>query len=724
LSDITRIESSLAGQKLTLETGKLAKQAGGAVLVTHGETVVLATATLAGQAREGIDYLPLMVDYEEKMYSIGKIPGGFFKREGRPTEKEILRSRLIDRAIRPLFASHLRRDVQVVAKVLSADPAYPPDIAAMIAASAALSISEIPFEGPVAAIRLGAQDGKLILNPTYQQIEEGQLDLVVAATEDAILMVEAGAKQVSEELLLEGLALAQLEIRRIIALEREMMSKVGKEKTVIAPSEYAPEMVEAVKLEVRQRLCEAIRIAEKHAREEALAEIDVEMRATLAEQFPNMEVALQEIERKILKEETRAMVLRDGIRPDGRTTAEIRPITCEVGILPRVHGSGLFTRGQTQVLSILTLGAIGEVQIIEGLGIEEFKRYMHHYNFPPFSVGEVRPMRGPGRREIGHGSLAERALLSVIPNQEDFPYTIRLVSEVLESNGSTSMASVCGSTLALLDAGVPITAPIAGIAMGLIKEKDQVAVLTDIQGMEDALGDMDFKVAGSATGVTALQMDMKIKGIELEILRTALTQAKEARLFILEKIRTAMPQPRAELSRYAPRVFVMQINPDKIREVIGPGGKMIKKITEETGAMIDIEQSGRVFITAPSVEAGEMAKQQIESLTGEVEIGATFTGKVSRVETYGVFMEIGPGKEGLLHKSRMYDRAVKRVEESFKMGDELPVIVDGVDDRGRISLSRKGLTGQEFSEDEEKHERRDRPDRSDRSDRPWKSRSR
>ncbi|MEI6308173.1 MAG: polyribonucleotide nucleotidyltransferase [bacterium] len=718
---MTRIESSLAGQRLTLETGKLAKQAGGAVLVTHGETVVLATATLAGQAREGIDYLPLMVDYEEKMYSIGKIPGGFFKREGRPSEKEILRSRLIDRSIRPLFASHLRRDIQVVAKVLSADPAYPPDIAAMIAAGTAISISEIPFEGPVAAIRLGAQDGKLILNPTYQQIEEGQLDLVVAATEDAILMVEAGAKQVSEELLLEGLAMAQQEIRRIIALEREMMSKAGKEKTVFAPSEYAPEMVDAVKREVRQRLCEAIRIVEKHSREEALAAIDSQMRATLADQFPNMEVALQEIERKILKEETRAMILREGIRPDGRTTSEIRPITCEVGVLPRVHGSGLFTRGQTQVLTILTLGAIGEVQIIEGLGIEEFKRYMHHYNFPPFSVGEVRPMRGPGRREIGHGSLAERALLSVIPHQEEFPYTIRLVSEVLESNGSTSMASVCGSTLALLDAGVPITTPIAGIAMGLIKEKEQVAVLTDIQGMEDALGDMDFKVAGSASGITALQMDMKIKGIELEILRTALTQAKEARLAILEKIRTAIPQPRAELSRYAPRVFVLQINPDKIRDVIGPGGKMIKKITEETGAMIDIEQSGRVFITAPSVEAGELAKQQIEALTGEVEIGASFTGKVSRVETYGVFMEISPGKEGLLHKSRMYDRAVKRVEESFKMGDELPVIVDGVDDRGRISLTRKGLTGQDFNEEEEKHERRDRPDRSDR---PWKSRSR
>ncbi|MCX5971596.1 MAG: polyribonucleotide nucleotidyltransferase [Coprothermobacterota bacterium] len=718
---MTRIESSLAGQRLTLETGKLAKQAGGAVLVTHGETVVLATATLAGQAREGIDYLPLMVDYEEKMYSIGKIPGGFFKREGRPTEKEILRSRLIDRSIRPLFASHLRRDIQVVAKVLSADPAYPPDIAAMIAAGTALSISEIPFEGPVAAMRLGAQDGKLILNPTYHQIEEGQLDLVVAATDDAILMVEAGAKQVSEELLLEGLAMAQQEIRRIIALEREMMSKAGKEKTVFAPSEYAPEMVDAVKREVQQRLCEAIRIAEKQAREDALATIDSQMRATLADQFPNMEVALQEIERKILKEETRAMILREGIRPDGRTTTEIRPITCEVGVLPRVHGSGLFTRGQTQVLTILTLGAIGEVQIIEGLGIEEFKRYMHHYNFPPFSVGEVRPMRGPGRREIGHGSLAERALLSVIPSQEEFPYTIRLVSEVLESNGSTSMASVCGSTLALLDAGVPITTPIAGIAMGLIKEKEQVAVLTDIQGMEDALGDMDFKVAGSASGVTALQMDMKIKGIELEVLRTALTQAKEARLAILEKIWTALPQPRSELSRYAPRVFVLQINPDKIRDVIGPGGKMIKKITEETGAMIDIEQSGRVFITAPSVEAGELAKQQIEALTGEVEIGATFTGKVSRVETYGVFMEISPGKEGLLHKSRMYDRAVKRVEESFKMGDELPVIVDGVDDRGRISLTRKGLTGQDFNEDEEKHERRDRPDRSDR---PWKSRSR
>jgi polyribonucleotide nucleotidyltransferase len=551
------------------------------------------------------------------------------------------------------------------------------------------------------------------------QVDEGVLDLVVAAREDAIMMVEAGAKQVSEELLLRGMALAHEEIGTLIALQKELVSKVGKEKLQFPEPEYPFEMVEASSGQVRTRLQQAIRIPDKQAREEALATIDIDMRSALSERFPGLELQLQEIEHKILKEEMRAMILREGVRPDGRTTTEIRPISCEVGILPRVHGSGLFTRGQTQVLTILTLGAIGEGQIIEGLGIEEFKRYMHHYNFPPFSVGEVRPMRGPGRREIGHGSLAERALLPVIPDQETFPYTLRLVSEVLESNGSTSMASVCGSTLALLDAGVPILTPIAGIAMGLIKEADQVAVLTDIQGMEDDLGDMDFKVAGSTSGVTALQMDMKLKGIDQEILRKALTQAREARLFILGKIHETLPAPRPELSLYAPRVFVMQINPDKIRDVIGPGGKMIKKITEETGAVIDIEQSGRVFITAPNVEAGDLAKQKIEALTGEVEIGTTFTGKVSRVETYGVFMEIAPGKEGLLHKSRMYDRNIKRIEDTFKLGDELPVIVDGVDERGRISLTRKGLTGQDDAgEEDERRERRDR------SDRPWKSKSR
>ncbi|MGB9833567.1 MAG: polyribonucleotide nucleotidyltransferase [bacterium] len=691
MENVTIQEVEIGGKKLTLETGKLGKQAAGAVTVHHGDNVVLVTACISPTVREGIDFFPLVVDYEERLYAAGKIPGGFFKREGRPSEKEILRSRLIDRSIRPLFPSSMRNDVQIVAKVLAADPNYPPDIAAMIGASAALSMSPIPFFGPIGAVRIGYLNDKFVVNPSYVEIEEGQLDLIVAASEDAIIMVEAGAKEAPEELILEGLKYAHQEIKQIIDLQKSLVEVCGKPKLEIVETLPPPELVTAVDEAARPLIREAIKIAEKKQREETLAKIDEEIRAKLSPDFPDQDLLIQEIERKILKEETRRMILEEGIRPDGRRPEEIRPISCEVGILPRVHGCGLFTRGQTQVLTILTLGAIGEVQIIEGLGIEEYKRYMHHYNFPPFSTGEVRPLRGPGRREIGHGALAERALLPVIPSQDDFPYTIRLVSEVLESNGSTSMASVCGSTLALMDAGVPIKTPIAGIAMGLIKEGDKVAVLTDIQGMEDALGDMDFKVAGSAKGITALQMDMKIKGIDIDILKKALSQARDARLFILEKIKETIPAPRPELSPNAPRVLVMEIDTEKIREVIGPGGKVIKKIIEETGAVIDIEQTGRVFITAPSAEACQKAKQQIDLLVGDVEIGSVYMGKVTRLATYGAFIEIAPGKEGLLHISQISDKRIGKIEDLFKVGDQVLVKVIKIDEQHRIGLSRKGL---------------------------------
>jgi polyribonucleotide nucleotidyltransferase len=709
LNNTKSIEIALGLRKMILETGKLAKQAGGAVTVLAGDNVVLVTACVSNKAREGIDFLPLVVDYEERMYAAGKIPGGFFKREGRPSEKEILRSRLIDRAIRPLFPANMRNEVQVIAKVLAADPEYPPDILAINGASAALTISEIPFDGPIGAVRVGFKDGQFLLNPSYVEMDEGDLDLVVAGREDAILMVEAGAKEFPEEKMLEALAYAHEQIIRIIQSIRQFSQENSKTKLTFPESEPAKELVEVVDQAVRQPIRLAIRITEKQQREEELARLDLFLRETLSTKYPEWDPAIQQIEHKILKEETRRMILEEEIRPDGRKPTEIRPITCEVNTLPRVHGSALFTRGQTQVMTIVTLGALGEVQIIEGLGLEEFKRYMHHYNFPPFSTGEVRPLRGPGRREIGHGALAERALLPVVPSQESFPYTIRLVSEVLESNGSTSMASTCGSTLALMDAGIPIHAPVAGIAMGLVKEGDRIAVLTDIQGIEDALGDMDFKVAGTETGITALQMDMKIKGIDLAIIKQALARAYDARLFILTKIREALPAPRAELSPNAPRVFVMEINPDKIREVIGPGGKMIKKITAETGAVIDIDQTGRVYITAPTAESGEAARKTIELLVGDVEIGAIFIGKVTRLATFGAFIEISPGKEGLLHISQVSDHRIDRIEDVYKLGEEVEVKVNKIDEQGKIGLTRKGLPGGPSA---------DTPDRPPRDARP------
>lgn len=688
-------QMSLGGRLLNIEVGKVAKQANGSVLVRYGDTVVLVTATLSKEPREGIDFFPLLVDYEERLYAVGKIPGGFIKREGRPSEKAILSARMIDRPIRPLFPEGFRNDVQVVATVLSVDQDCAPDITAMNGASIALSISDIPFAGPIAGVIVGRVDGEFVINPTVAQSEQSEMHLVVAGTREAVLMVEAGANEIPEEIMLDGIEFAHGVIKEIIDLEEQIIKEVGKPKLEVPVFQPEPEMVEKIKEYLGDRVYHTARNADKLARQEALEQLEKETVEHFTEEYPEEEKTIKEVFGKILKETVRKMILEEGIRPDGRALDEIRPITCEVGVLPRTHGSGLFTRGQTQVLTVATLGAVSDEQILDGLGIEESKRYMHHYNFPPYSVGETRPMRGPGRREIGHGALAERALLPVLPGEDKFPYTIRLVSEVLESNGSTSQASVCGSTLSLMDAGVPISAPVAGIAMGLITGGDRYAILSDIQGMEDALGDMDFKVAGTAKGVTALQLDIKVKGISREILRQALAQAREGRLYILSKITEVIPEPRKELSPYAPRIITMTIDPEKIRDVIGPSGKTIRKIIDETGVQIDIEDDGRVFIAAADAEAGKKAVQIIELLTQDVEVGKIYMGKVVRLMDFGAFVEIIPGalglpgKEGLVHISQLDERRVGRVKDVLKEGDEIIVKVIEIDKQGRVNLSRK-----------------------------------
>ncbi len=684
----------IGGRILQLETGRLAKQASGAVLVRYGDTCVLATATSSAEPREGIDFFPLTVDYEERLYSVGKIPGGFIKREGRPSEKAILSSRLIDRPIRPLFPKGYRNDVHIVATVMSVDQDNSPDVTAMVGASAALHISEIPFQGPIGAVAVGYVDGEFIINPTIVQNEASSLHLVVAGTKDAVMMVEAGANEVPEEICLEAIMFGHEKIKEIVVFIEEFRQEalalgIAKEKK--EPNIYVidAELEQAVREYATQPLQEAIIIKDKLEREEAIAKVKDEALTKFMEIYPEQIKDIKTVLDSIVKEYVRKLITVDKIRPDGRATDEIRPITCEVGVLPRTHGSGLFTRGQTQVLTITTLGAIGEEQILDGLGVEESKRYMHHYNFPPYSVGEARPMRGPGRREIGHGALAERALEPMIPSEEEFPYTIRLVSEVLESNGSTSMGSVCGSTLSLMDAGVPIKAPVSGVAMGLIKEGDHYTILTDIQGMEDALGDMDFKVAGTAKGVTAIQMDIKIPGIDRNILKDALEQARKGRLFILEKMLVTIKEPRPDLSPYAPRILTTVIDPDKIRDVIGPGGKTIKKIIEDTGVKIDIEDDGRVFIAAVDVEAGKKALRIIEDLTRDVEVGKIYIGKVTRITNFGAFVEIMPGKEGLVHISHLAEERVGKVEDVVSIGDEILVRVTEIDRQGRINLSRK-----------------------------------
>ncbi|SCM80408.1 polynucleotide phosphorylase/polyadenylase [uncultured Sporomusa sp.] len=686
-----KFQMELGGRTLVIESGKMAKQASGAVLVRYGDTAVLVAATQSAEPRPGIDFFPLTVDYEERLYSVGKIPGGFIKREGRPSEAAILAGRLIDRPLRPLFADGLRNDVHVVATVMSVDQNNPPDIPAMIGASCALGVSDIGFNGPIGGVRVGLLDGKLILNPTVEEQEKSELNLVVAGTKDAILMVEAGANELLEETMLEAILFGHEAIKEIVAFQEDIIAKIGKPKKEKPLYEVPADIDAAMRQFVTEQLKVAVVNSDKHTREENIKQIKNEVVAHFLSLYPENEKDINYMFQKILKEIVRKMITVDKIRPDGRQIEEVRPITCEVGLLARTHGSGLFTRGQTQVFTITTLGAIGDEQILDGLGVEESKRYMHHYNFPSFSVGETRPSRGPGRREIGHGALAERALLPVIPSETDFPYTIRLVSEVLESNGSSSMGSVCGSTLSLMDAGVPIKAPVSGVAMGLVKEGDHYTILTDIQGMEDALGDMDFKVAGTAKGVTAMQMDMKISGITKEIFEDALAQARRGRMHIMGRMLEAIAEPREELSPFAPRIITMEIDPDKIRDVIGPGGKIIKKIIEETGVTIDIEDDGKVFIAAVDVEAGQKAVSIIESLVRSVEVGTTYMGKVTRIMNFGAFVEILPGKEGLVHISQLARERVAKVEDVVKIGDEIMVKVTEIDRQGRINLSRKEL---------------------------------
>lgn len=690
-------EMEFGGRKLSIETGRLAKQARGSALVRYGDTVVLCTATMASP-REGIDFFPLLVDYEERMYSIGKIPGGWMRREGRPTEAAILAARMIDRTIRPLFPDGFRNDVQVVATVLSVDKNNPPDIPAMIGASAALHISDIPFEGPIGGVRIGRANGEWLVNPTLEQAAVSEMDLVVGGTKDAVMMVEAGANVVPEEVMLDAIMYGHDQIKKICDLIEEMRRAVGVPKVEVELATVDAEVESWAREWLSDRLAEAVRSADKHTREQATADLREDLLDAYTEVYGEeafLEHAkdLGRVFDAALKEEVRKSIVIDGIRPDGRALDEIRPIVCDVGLLPRVHGTGLFQRGQTQVLTACTLGLKSDEQILDDLGDEERKRYLHHYNFPGFSVGETRPMRGPGRREIGHGHLAERALLPVIPPESEFPYTLRLVSEVLESNGSSSMASVCGSSLALMDAGVPITAPVAGVAMGLVKSGDEIKILTDIQGIEDALGDMDFKVAGTKDGVTALQMDIKISGVSRDILWEALQQAKRGRLFILEKMAEAIAEPRANLSPWAPRIVTLTVPVDKIRDIIGPGGKMIRKIVDQTGATIDIEDDGRVFIASVDEEGSRSAVEMIERLTKDVEVGAIYKGTVKRIMNFGAFVEILPGKEGLVHISKLANERVAKVEDVVNVGDEVLVKVTEIDRMGRINLSRKDALG-------------------------------
>lgn len=702
-------EMEFGGRKLTIETGRLAKQARGSALVRYGDTVVLCTATMSSP-REGIDFFPLLVDYEERMYSIGRIPGGWMRREGRPTEAAILAGRMIDRTIRPLFPDGFRNDVQVVAMVLSVDKNNPPDIPAMIGASAALHISDIPFDGPIGGVRIGRCNGEWIVNPTLEEAANSEMDLVVGGTKDAVMMVEAGANVVPEEVMLDAIMFGHEQVKRVCDLIEQMREAVGQPKVEVELVEVDPEVDSWARNWLGERLAETVRHPDKHTREQATDDLkDAVLDAYLEEKGEDLYLEhardLERIFDTVLKEEVRKSIVNEGIRPDGRALDEIRPVSCDVGLLPRVHGSGLFQRGQTQVLTSCTLGLKSDEQILDDLGDEDRKRYLHHYNFPGFSVGETRPMRGPGRREIGHGHLAERALLPVIPSEDDFPYTIRLVSEVLESNGSSSMASVCGSTLALMDAGVPIAAPVAGIAMGLVKSGDDITILTDIQGIEDALGDMDFKVAGTKDGVTALQMDIKIGGVSREILHQALQQARQARLFILERMAGAIAEPRANLSPWAPRIVTIHVPVEKIRDIIGPGGKMIRKIVDQTGCTIDIEDDGRVFIASTDEAASKMAIEMIERLTKDVEVGAFYMGTVKRIMNFGAFVEILPGKEGLVHISKLANERVARVEDVVNVGDEVMVKVTDIDRMGRINLSRKDalhLEGNQNGQDPKK----------------------
>jgi polyribonucleotide nucleotidyltransferase len=684
-------EMQLGGRTLSVEIGKLAQMANGACTLRYGDTVVLVTATNSQKPKEGIDFFPLSVDFEEKLYSAGKIPGGFIKREGKPSEKAILTSRLIDRPIRPLFPKGYRNDVQVVATVLSMDTDNNPDTVAMIGSSVALSISSIPFNGPTGSVSVGLIDGEFIINPNLEQREKSDMYLVVSGTKDAIMMVEAGCNEITEDIMLSAILFAHEEIKKICDFVQSIADKIGKEKDEYYVFKAEEEVENAVVEYCSEKMKKAIKTVDKQERQENMEKVKEDAMEHFADIFPDNMKDVDEVIYSITKKEVRNMIVKDKIRPDNRLQEEIRPIWCEAGVLPRTHGSAIFTRGQTQVLSVTTLAGLSETQTIDGLDEEVERRYMHHYNFPAYSVGEARASRGPGRREIGHGALAQRAIEPLLPSEEDFPYAIRVVSEVMSSNGSTSQASVCGSTLSLLDAGVPMKDMVAGIAMGLIKDEEDVVILSDIQGMEDFLGDMDFKVAGTKKGITAIQMDIKISGIDEDILKRALAQARDGRIHILGEMQKVIDKPRESLSPYAPMIMSMQINPDKIREVIGSGGKTINKIIEETGVKIDIDNDGKVAILSNNQEMCLKAKSIIEGIIAEPEVGTVYKGRVTKIMEFGAFVEILPGKEGLLHISQIDKQRVAKVADVLKENDEIEVKLTDIDKQGRLNLSRKVL---------------------------------
>ncbi len=684
----------LGGRTLTLEFGKYAGQANGSTFVRYGDTCVLVTATVAETPRPGIDFFPLSVDFEEKLYSVGHIPGSWNRREGRPGEKAILTSRLIDRPLRPLFPKGMRHDVAVTATVMSVEQDNIPSIPAMIGSSAALCVSDIPFAGPTGAVNVGYVDGEYVINPTVEQRANSQMDLTVAGTKEAVLMVEAGAKEVSEEIMLAGILFAHEQVKRLVEFQEAIVAEIGKEKREFPLQLPGDDVKAAVREFAFEKVEWMFATYDRAERNEREAEVKAEVAEHFKETFEGREQEVADALYGIQKEVMRRQIIDTGVRPDGRQLTEIRPIWCETGVLPRAHGSGVFTRGQTQVMTSATLAPMSEVQLLDGIGVETTKRYMHHYNFPGYSTGEAKPLRSPGRREIGHGALAERALEPMIPSVEEFPYCLRLVSEVMSSNGSTSQASVCGSTLALMDAGVPIKRPVAGVAMGLIKDVEKtgkVAVLTDIQGLEDFLGDMDFKVAGTALGITAIQMDIKIKGIDEPILRQALSQAHDGRMFILDKMLECLPAPRPELSKFAPKIIQFYINPEKIGEVVGPRGKMINKIIEETGVKIDIEDDGSVYIATDDAEAAQRAKSIIEGIVRELKVGDVFTGKVARIMPFGAFVEYAPGKDGMIHISKLDNARVEKVEDVVNIGDTLECRVAEIDSQGRINLVRNDI---------------------------------
>jgi polyribonucleotide nucleotidyltransferase len=688
---IHKIEREFEGRNFSLEVGKVARQADGAVLVRFGDTIVLVTAVASPEAREGIDFFPLTVDYQEKAYAAGKIPGGFFKREGRPADKETLTSRLIDRPLRPLFPKSFRNEVQIIGTVLSADQENDPDILTLVGASCALSISRIPFAGPVGAVRVARVNGSFVINPTYDQLDESDLDLVVAGTEDAVMMVEGGGKELPEETMLDAIIRGHEALLRLIGIQKELVAVMGPQKMEMPPTTLDDSLVSRVKGILGDRIRSLVFVADKEEQKAKREELVTELTKQLAEETEEIRTLARQAFDMIESDEMRNIILSESKRADGRRSDEVRPISVEVGLLPRTHGSALFTRGQTQALVTTTLGTVEDQQRIDDIEEETTKRFMLHYNFPPFSVGEVRFMRGPGRREIGHGALAERALVPVLPSQEQFPYTLRIVSDILESNGSSSMATVCGASLSMMDAGVPIRAAVAGVAMGLVKEEDRFAILTDIQGLEDHLGDMDFKVAGTKEGVTALQMDIKVAGVTREILRQALRQAKEARLFVLSEMDRVLAEPRDNLSPYAPRMFTIQVPVDKIREVIGPGGKVIRGIIEETGVKMDVSDDGTVTIASIDEAAAQKALSMVAKIVEVPEVGKVYPGKVKKIMEFGAFVEILPNTDGLLHISQIAEHRVKKVEDELSVGQELMVKVVDIDRQGKIRLSRKEL---------------------------------